>query len=71
MTTVKLCQHCKWWESENGPRTKFRVGIRPCTYGNWADVADMPLSGMALLCVDDGPIFTGAEFGCVNFEAKS
>jgi len=64
--TMNRCQYCKWWTE--GP--KFRVGIRPCTYGKWADVQDMPLNGMAILCGHDGPIFTGADFGCVNFEAR-
>lgn len=69
---IAICQNCKHWgdPTDDNIFTRAKIEIRPCTYGEWADVQDMPADGMAILSAHDGPIYTGPLFGCVNFEVK-
>jgi hypothetical protein len=63
------CKNCKFWEFEHKATEKYEVNIGYCDIQPF-QVSSMKSNQMAILCGHDGLIYTGEDFGCINFEAK-
>ncbi len=66
---METCKNCSYWD-EWEKDEKHLIDVRVCTNTKEINTSDMKLNDFGIITYHDTLIYTGSDFGCVNFEDK-